>query len=343
MLDKVRIEKAVGMVLAHDVTEIRKGEFKGRAFRKGHVIREADICHLQRLGKRHLYVVKMKQGYMHENDAAVAMANAICGDGVTWHGEPKEGKILLVAAMDGLFKVEVAALTRVNMLGEVMCASRHNNFPVKKGDNVAAARAIPLIIKKEIVDEAVRIAQSVGGVFRVRPLKKAKVGIIITGHEVFTRLIKDQFEPILQKKINRLGSETIGVALAPDDEDVIAKEIKELIEDGADIVLTTGGMSVDPDDVTRRGIQKAGGTECIYGASVIPGAMFMIAYVGSVPVLGIPACGIYHEVTIFDLLFPRILAGERIERREIAAMGHGGLCLNCPDCRYPVCPFGKGS
>ncbi len=343
MLEKVKIEEAVGLVLAHDITEIRRGEFKDRAFKKGHKIHEADICHLQRLGKRHLYVLKIEQGYLHEDDAAIAMADAFCGAGVIWHGAPKEGKLRLLAGEDGLFKVDVDALTQINMLGEVMCASRHNNSIVQKGATVAATRAIPLVVKSEVVDEATKKSRSCGGIFRVKALRKARIGLIITGNEVSTHLIEDQFEPILRKKVDDIGSEIIGVAFVPDDEDVIELEIKRLLSSGADLILATGGMSVDPDDVTRLGIQKAGGKVFFYGAPVLPGAMFMVAYIDNVPVLGVPACGIYHETTILDLVLPRILAGERLSRKEIALTGHGGLCLNCPECRYPVCPFGKGS
>ena len=337
----VKIEDAVGLVLAHDITEIRKGEFKGTAFKKGHRIQAADVCHLQRLGKRNIYVLDKKEGYLHENDAAIAMADAFCGSGMTWHGVPKEGKLKLRAAQDGLFKADVEALTRVNMLGDVMCASMHTNTVVNKGAVVAATRAIPLMVETAVVHNAVGVSNAVGGLFKVKHLRKANAGLIITGNEVFTRLIEDQFEPILRKKVTELGSSVADVVFAPDDPVTIQEGIVRFLSSGVDLILTTGGMSVDPDDVTRHGIQQAGGEILFYGAPVLPGAMFMVAHIKEVPVLGIPACGLYHEATILDLILPRILAGERIGRVEIARMGHGGLCLNCEQCRYPVCPFGK--
>ncbi|MFZ2447358.1 MAG: molybdopterin-binding protein [Syntrophobacteraceae bacterium] len=339
---KVKVEDAIGMVLAHDITEIRRGEFKGAAFRKGHKIREADICHLQRLGKNHLYVLRIEEGYLHENDAAIALADALSGDGVTWKDEPREGKISLLAAADGLFKVDADALTGINMLEEVMCATRHTNFPVKRGDVVAAVRAIPLVIRSEIIDEAVRISEAHGAVLSVKPIRKARAGIVITGNEVYSRLIEDQFEPILRGKMARIGSDVMGVVFTPDDPEHIEREIRNLLTNGADLLLVTGGMSVDPDDVTRQAIARAGAKEFLYGAPVLPGAMFMTSFIGDVPVLGIPACGLYHEATIFDLILPRVLAGERLTRKDIAELGHGGLCLHCAECRYPVCPFGKG-
>ena len=332
----------MGAILAHDITEIRRGEFKGPAFRKGHKVRESDICHLQRLGKRHLFALEIEEGYLHENDAAVAMANAFGGNGVTWQGEPKEGKINLVAAQDGLFKANVEALTEINLLEEVMCASRHTNFPVKEGETIAALRAIPLVIRAEIVDKAVAIARPHGGLFQVKPLRRARAGIVITGNEVFSHLIEDQFELVLRRKMDKIGSEVVGVTFAPDDAECIVREIRRLLSEGADLLLITGGMSVDPDDVTRQAVVEAGGTNILYGAPVLPGAMFMIATIGSVTVLGVPACGLYHEITILDLVLPRVLSGERLTRKDIAALGHGGLCLHCEECRYPRCPLGKG-
>jgi hypothetical protein len=338
----VRIEEAVGMVLAHDITEIRKGEFKGRAFKKGYQIKQTDLCHLQRLGKHHIYVLDIKKGYLHENDAAVALANSFCGPAVGWEGGPKEGKLNLLALSEGLLKVDAEALFRINLLADVMCASLHHNSLVQKGNIVAATRAIPLTVKKTVVDEAVNIAQVCGGIFQINPLRKVNAGLVITGNEIFTHLVEDQFEAVLRKKLQHLGAKTIGVSFTPDDANFIEQEIARFLAQGADLILTTAGMSVDPDDLTRQGIKQAGATEFIYGAAVIPGAMFMLAYIDEVPVLGVPACGLYHQATVLDLVLPRVLAGERLTRRDIAQLGHGGLCLNCSKCRYPLCPFGKG-
>ena len=341
MFKTIPIEDAVGTVLAHDITEIRKGEFKGAAFRKGHVVKTEDICRFLRIGKRHLYVFEIEDGFLHEDEAAVRMAAAICGDGVCVAGEPREGKLNLVAAQDGLLKVQVEALAAFNLLGEVMCATRHTNTVVRKGDVVAGTRAIPLVLSESVVDTASRIAGDSGGLLRVLPIRSATVGLVITGSEVFSGLIEDRFEAVLREKVERIGSCVVGVAFAPDDPAVIGEAILRMRAAGADFILTTGGMSVDPDDVTREGIHRAGGSAECYGAPVLPGAMFMTAEIDGVMVLGIPACGLYHETTIFDLILPRMLAGERIERAEIARMGHGGLCRNCSPCRFPSCSFGK--
>jgi hypothetical protein len=341
MFRTVQLKDAVGLVLAHDVTEIRKGEFKGRAFKKGHIVREKDLCHLQRLGKQRLYVLEIDNGYMHENDASVILADALCGPGVVHKGQPREGKLDLLADKDGLLKVNINTLTRFNLQGMVMCASRHTNSLVRKGDIVAGTRAIPLMVKSDVVYRAAAIAQAPKGIFRIITMPRAKIGLVITGNEVFTRLIEDQFESVLRGKINRLGSEVMGATLVPDSASAISDEIKRWLELGADLILTTGGMSVDPDDKTRYGIRLAGGQAECYGAPVLPGAMLMLAEVNRIPVIGIPACGLYHDTTILDLILPRVLTGEKLTREHIAQMGHGGLCLNCPDCLFPKCPFGK--
>jgi len=361
----VRVDEAVGMVLPHDITEIRPGEFKGRAFRKGYIVREEDIEHLKQLGKEHLFILEIKEDEMHENDAALAIASALSGEGVIQAGEPNEGKINLVAGRDGLLSIDREALLRFNMLGEVMCATIHNNSVVKKGQLVAGTRAIPLVVKKTIIDEAVKIAESVHGVIGVKEIRKPKAGIVITGNEVFHGRIKDAFEPVIRKKIKALDGEIIGVRFAPDDVKIIEERIRELIDAGADLIITSGGMSVDPDDVTRFAIRNLGVEEMHYGSPVLPGSMFLVAYLqntehrtqntdkacleseiwdlcsGFIPILGIPACGMYADITVFDLVLPRILAGEKIGRKELAELGHGGLCLKCETCRYPVCPFGK--
>lgn len=337
----VKVADAVGMVLAHDMTEIRPGEFKGRAFKKGHVVREEDVARLKRMGKEHIYVLDIQPGYLHEDEAAAMMADAFCGAGVAGAGEPKEGKVELVAKHTGLLKVEVDAMTRVNLLGEIMCASRHTNTTVCEGTVVAATRAIPLVVAAQPVEKAVEIGRGCDGIFKVLPFRKARAGLLITGNEVYNHLIEDRFEAVFRKKITAIGSEVVAVAFAPDDSGIIEKEIRRLIADGADLILTSGGMSVDPDDVTRQGIRQVGGELALYGAPVLPGAMFMLSYVGGVPILGVPACGMYHAVTILDLVLPRVLAGEVLTREDIARLGHGGLCLYCKTCRYPVCPFGK--
>lgn len=370
----IPVDEAVGMVLAHDVTEIRQRECKGAAFRKGHVVTREDIDHLRRLGKERLYVLDLAADELHEDDAARALARALMGEGVAIQGEPREGKIDLIAERDGLLKVDREALTRFNMLGEVMCATLHNNTFVRKGRRVAGTRAIPLVVGKEIVDEAVLIAKSARGrpldttarawsesartgIIEVRAMRKPRVGVVITGSEVYHGRIQDAFGPIVRGKVEQVGGKLVGMYYAPDDALFIEARLRELLDAGADLLMTTGGMSVDPDDVTRFAIRNLGVHEVHYGSPVLPGAMVLVAYVRapgrngngqswkqsgqSVPVLGIPACGMYHNATVLDLLLPRVLCGEHIGRRELAEMGHGGMCLHCEECRFPVCPFGK--
>ncbi len=342
MIQVVKIEDAVGHPLAHDITEIRPGEFKGPAFLKGQILQGRDLEHLRRLGKNHLYILKTERGEMHEDEAAVAIADALCGEGVGWSGAPREGKINLKATRDGLLKVDVDALMRFNLLGDVMCATMHTNTVVPNDRHVAATRAIPLVVARRTIRAAVAAAQTAEhGVLRVLPMKKARVGVMITGNEVFYGRIEDRFEPIIRGKVAELGCTVEEVVFLPDDDQEIAKAARRLAARGAELLITTGGMSVDPDDRTRHALKKAGARDMVYGSAVLPGAMFMISYLNDVPVLGIPACGMYASRTILDLVLPRVLAGEKITRREVAELGHGGLCLKCETCTYPRCAFGK--
>jgi len=343
VLKKIKLEDAVGVKLSHDITEIRPGQFKGPAFRQGHTVCDDDLCHLQKIGKNHLYLINLEDDEIHENQAAALLAGGLSGDGIVWEDAPKEGKIGLHAACDGLLKVDTASLAAFNMVDEVMCATRHSHTLVKKGDLVGATRAIPLVMKRGPVERAAAIASTNGGVLSILPLKKVKAGLVVTGNEVYHGLIEDKFAPILSAKIEEMGSVTMGVAFAPDDAGKIAAAIKTHIENGCRLIVLSGGMSVDPDDVTRKGIRQAGAHEFHYGASALPGAMFLVAYIGNVPLLGVPACGLFHRITVLDLVLPRILAGEHIGKKELAFIGHGGLCMDCPECVYPHCPFGKGA
>jgi molybdenum cofactor synthesis domain-containing protein len=343
VLKKIPSNKAVGNKLAHDITEIRPGEYKGPAFRKGHTVCEEDLCHLQRLGKNHLYILdNLSEDEIHENEAAAILAEALAGEGIETEKEAREGKIRLLAGMDGLLYIETAALAAFNMIDEVMCATLHNHTSVKKGEEVAATRAIPLTMKRAPIERAAAIARQNGAIVSVRPLHQCKVGLVVTGNEVFHGIIQDRFAPILEKKVALLGSKAIAVDFVPDNAEKIAAVLRSHLDQACDVILLSGGMSVDPDDVTRHGIQMAGADEMHYGAAVLPGAMFLVAYIEGKPLLGVPACGLYHRITVLDLILPRILAGEKIGKKELALFGHGGLCRNCQDCSYPHCPFGKG-
>jgi hypothetical protein len=341
VLKKIKLKDAVGTELAHDITEIRPGEFKGAAFQKGHTVCNEDLCHLQKLGKNNLYLIDLDEDEIHENQAAALLAAGLAGDGIEWQNEPREGKIQLFAERDGLFSVNTASLAAFNMVDEVMCATLHNHTLVKKGALVAATRAIPLVMNRAPIERAAVIAQQNDATLSVKELRQAKVGLVITGNEVFHGLIEDRFAPVLSGKVTALGSKVDGIAFAPDDEKLISKAICNHLERGCDLIMLSGGMSVDPDDVTRKGIRLAGATEMHYGAAVLPGAMFLAAYIGDVPLMGVPACGLHHRITVLDLVLPRLLAGEKIGKAELAFLGHGGLCQDCEECVYPHCPFGK--
>ena len=341
MQTTIPVEDAVGMILPHDITEIVQGTLKGPAFKKGHIIRSEDVEHLKRLGKEHIYVIRLEPHQIHEDEAAQLLAAALVGPGARASSAPVEGKITILADCEGLLKVNKESLLRFNVLGEVMCATLHDNTPVKKGEIIAGTRLIPLVSEREIIERAVQIALSGDPVIRVKALRQAKAGLVITGNEVFHGRIQDRFEPVLRKKLQDLGSEILQVCFTPDDPALIAEAIRSCLSAGADLIVTSGGMSVDPDDMTREGIRLSGATDIAYGAPVLPGAMFLSGRIGQVPVLGLPACGMFHQITVFDLLLPRILTGETIGRKELAELGHGGLCRTCKDCRYPVCNFGK--
>jgi hypothetical protein len=339
-MKKIRVEKAVGTVLAHDITRILPGQFKGVGFKKGHVVREEDIPELLKLGKRHLYVLNLSGSSLHEEDAALRIAAAVCGPGLRWT-EPSEGKSNILSQADGLLKINVPALLKINRMGNLILSTLKNNFPCRKDQLVAATRIIPLTIQTKKIERLERIAAQARPVVDVIPFRFLKVGAVVTGSEIFNGLIKDEFDRYVGDKIRSFGSTVVKKILVPDDARRIAEAVAELKFLGCELIVATGGLSVDPDDVTRKGVLKAGARLVAYGSPILPGAMFLYALLEGTPILGLPACVYYQTSTILDLMLPRVLAGDPITRSEIAAMGHGGLCLNCEQCRFPICPFGK--
>ncbi len=343
---KIPLHEAVGTVLAHDITEVLPGEYKGRAFRKGHVICEGDLCHLRRLGKNHLFVLSVPRDAMHEDDAAVLLAKSLAGEGVRVAGPPSEGKAVLVAKTPGLLKIKFDALREFNLSGDMACATLHNNSVVACGQVVADTRAIPLIVSRGAVMAAAGICRREMGIIRVLPLRVPNAGLVITGNEVYSGLVQDAFEGVIREKIERYGGTLAGISFAPDDAILIEDRLKEMIGIGADLLIVTGGMSVDPDDVTRLAIRHLGTGEIAYGSAASPGAMILVAWLDQpgkprLPVIGVPACALHAKTTVFDLILPRILSGEEIGKQELAEFGHGGLCMRCAECRFPICPFGK--
>lgn len=340
---EVRVQDAVGMMLCHDITEIVRGERKGARFRKGDVIRAEDVEVLLRIGKEHIYVWEDDENMLHENDAAVILRDLCRSDYMT-ASEPKEGKIELTSTVDGVFEVREDALNAVNDITDVMIATIAQHYPVKAGTKLAGMRVIPLVIDKSTMKKVRETAGS-EPLLRILPYRKMKVGVVTTGSEVFHGRIKDTFTPVIDSKLRAFGLQVDEHRLSDDGTEHTRAAIEELLAIGMDMVLCTGGMSVDPDDRTPAAIRATGARVVTYGAPVLPGAMFLLAYCEkdgrSVPIMGLPGCVMYSPATIFDIIMPRVIAGSEWTRREITRLGIGGLCMECKVCHYPVCPFGK--
>ena len=336
----IPVNEAVGMVLGYDITEIIPGQFKGAAFKKGHIINEADIPRLLNIGKKHIYVVNLSDDTLHENEAAQRIAESAIGKGISLT-DPNEGKIELISTGRGLLKVNPNALEQMNLLQGIMFATIHGGHIVQNGQKLGGTRIIPLTIAKSQIEAVERICESLYPVIEVKPIIRHKIGIVTTGSEIYHGRIEDKFGPVLKRKFKALGSDTLRQMIVDDDVKMIAGAIRELIEEGADFIAITGGMSVDPDDVTPSGIQAAGGSVFTYGAPDLPGAMFLMAEINGIPIVGLPACVMYVKTSIFELIVPRLLANDTITRVDIARLGHGGYCMGCQECRYPNCGFGK--
>lgn len=338
-MKKIKVQEAVGSVICHDITQIIPGKVKGVAFKKGHIVKEEDIPVLLSLGKENLYVWEKKEGMLHEDEAADRLKSLTAGEGLSF-SDTKEGKINFMAKEDGLLKVDKQALFKLNSIGEIILVTLHNNIPVKKGDKVAGTKIIPLVIEENKIKKAEELIKD--KIVRVIPFNAKKVGIVTTGNEVYHGRIKDAFGPVIIKKVEEFNCELLGQTIVPDELDKIISAINSWKEKGAELIICTGGMSVDPDDLTPTAIKNTGVKLVSYGAPILPGSMFLLAYDEELPILGLPGCVMYNERTVFDLVLPRILTGEKLTNEDIAAYGHGGLCMECEPCKFPNCSFGKG-
>ncbi|MFD0588862.1 molybdopterin-binding protein [Paenibacillus sp. GCM10027627] len=332
-LKEVPVHEAVGLRLAHDLTRIVPGQFKGRLFKRGHLIQEEDIPSLLDIGKEHIYTMELGDGDLHEDDAAIRMATALAGDDLSL-SEPHEGKVSIKSPILGLAQVNPELVDAINALGEIALATVKTNAVVQPGRPLAATRAIPLVVPESKVIEVERLAriyrEANGGAapLSVRPFCKLRAGLLTTGGEVFSGRIADKFGPAVREKLQALGSEVAEQRFAPDDRQTIVKEIHYLLGQGYDMILVTGGMSVDPDDRTPGAIKEAGADIVSYGTPMLPGSMLLMGYLGEVPIMGLPGCVMHDPYTSFDVLLPRIAAGDRIVREDIIGLGYGGL-LGC--------------
>lgn len=339
-MKEIATRDAVGHVLCHDLTQIIPGEYKGARFRKGHIVTEDDIPVLLSMGKEHLYVWELQPGVLHENDAAERLCAITISDGMT-RSDVREGKIELFAAQSGVFLADSEKLLAINSIDEITIATRRGNFPVQAGDKLAGMRVIPLVIDEEKLKEADRIA---GGkpILSLLPYRLRTAAVITTGSEVFFGRIEDKFTPVLIEKLAAYGIEVTLHTVVDDQKAHITEAIAAAKAAGADLILCTGGMSVDPDDQTPGAIRDSGAEIVTYGAPVLPGAMLLLGYFADgTPILGLPGCVMYAKATVLDLILPRIAAGVRLEKRDFISLGEGGLCLGCKPCTFPHCPFGR--
>jgi len=340
MLKKIHVEQAIGLTLGHDMTRVIPGKCKEVAFPRGHVVKKEDIPILLSMGKEHVFITEGQEGEVHEEAAAVRLADAFAGSEFN-RSCVKEGRINLVSTTNGVFKVNVPLLNQINSVDGVVLATRHNNTVCHPEMVLAGTKIIPLYMPEADLRKVEELCIKQDKVLRILPFKLKKVGVVVTGSEVYKGLIQDKFTDTIRRKAEALGAHIEHSVVVPDDENMIAGAILDMKASGCEIIFACGGFSVDPDDVTVEGVEQTGAEIIAYGAPVMPGSMCLVAYLDGVPVLGAPACAIWNKATVIEVFLPRMLAGDKITRAEVSALGHGGLCLNCEPCVYPVCPFCK--
>lgn len=337
-MKKINVQDAIGMELCHDITEMNDG-FKGVAFKRGHIIREEDIDHMLRIGKQHIFVWEENAGEIHEDDCARRMAAMAPVEGAHY-SEPAEGKVLLFADQRGMFRVNTQLLKKIDSIGDITICTLPDHYPVEVGARLASMRIVPLVTKEEQIIEAERLCAK-EPLLRLLPYQHKKIGVIITGSEVYHGRIKDKFEPVVRAKMKQYPSEIVGITICDDDLDMIVNAAKQHLENSADFLIFTGGMSVDPDDLTPTAVRQLGAEIITHGVPSQPGNMTLVAYLGDVPILGVPGAAIKLPTTIFDVLLPQIFAGEKVTREELINLADGGLCQMCKACHWPNCTFGR--
>ena len=340
-LKKMKVEEAVGHRLAHDLTRIVPGKFKGAAFRKGQRVRAEDLPRLLDMGKKQIYVLTLGRGEVHENEAARRIARAVAGGNLSLQG-PQEGKINFIAKTHGLLKVNIQALQKINAVGALILSTLHTHACVFPGQVVAGTRAIPLTLPESRIRKVETICRRQGQVLRVLPFRPKKVGVVVTGSEIYEKRIQDHSADVIARKVKAFGSKVVRKVTVPDDPLRIAEEIRRMKGAGCQLIVATGGLSVDPDDRTLEGIRQSGARVVFYGVPILPGSMSVYARLGRTTILGAPACVVHDPTTAFDLFLPRAFADDPISPEEVTHLGHGGFCLKCRVCRYPICPYGKG-
>jgi len=339
-MKKIPVEKAVGMKLCHDITQIIPGEFKGPAFRKDHIIKKEDIEKLRKIGKEYIYVWKPREGEIHENEASLRLSKATSGENIK-SDEPVEGKVTLKSTVKGLFQVKSKLLLKINAIKDITLACLPNHFRVIENQSLAGIRIIPLTIAAKKIEKIEALCQEEGAVFSVKRYKNLRVGIITTGNEVYKGLLKDKFGPLLREKFSYFGADIQEQILCPDETGKINEAIIYFFHQGIDLIALSGGMSVDPDDLTPGAIKESGAKIVTYGVPVQPGNMFMVAYLGETTLIGIPGASLFYKNTILDIVLPRIFVGDTLAKKDFVKMGEGGFCSACISCHYPICYFGR--
>lgn len=337
-MKKIAVEQAVGMTLCHDITKMVDG-FKGAAFKRGHVIREEDVEELLNIGKKSVFIWEENAGEIHEEDCALRMAAMAPVEGAHYTA-PSEGKVLLMADQPGMFRVNKKLLSAINSIGDITISTLPDHYPVQVGVRLASMRIVPLVTKETQIIEAERLCEG-EKLLDLRPYRMKKIGVIITGSEVYSGRIKDKFEPVVRRKMEQYPSEILGVTICDDDLDMIVSAAKAYLEQGADFLIFTGGMSVDPDDLTPTAIRRLGAQIISHGVPSQPGNMTLAAYLDDVAILGVPGAAISLPTTIFDVLLPQIFAGDKLTKEDLVNLAEGGLCQMCKACHFPNCTFGR--
>ena len=327
--DELSVEQVAARILCHDV--VAAGPEGRVKLRKGQILTAADVPALRSYGGE-IHLIEMETGDVHEDEASMRLAHAICGQGTRLSG-PVESQTHLRAAYRGLVQVKPDTLEAMNRLPDVSVFTVYDGQPVDEGKAVAATKVTPLAISGDVLRQAEEIAAGATPIVQVHSFLGRAVGVIV--RERIAGAARDRFEAAIHRKLAWFGSPVLAIQYLPDDAESIAGALRDLIGAEPALILAAGVNSTDPLDLTLQALERVGASTERRGVPAHPGSTCWLAYAGEIPIFGLALCGMFSETTVLDLLLPRFLSGRSVRAGDIASFGHGGLLGKDMGFRFP--------
>lgn len=320
-VEKLPLRQAVGHILLHN----QIGPDGRKVLKKGHRLASSDLPALQALGREQVYVAVLADDDIGENEAARRLGDVVAGPGLKT-STATTGRVNLIAASAGLVKINRQGLLAFNDSPGITLATLTHNTPVQPKKMVGTIKIIPYAVPRPRLEAAEAVARRENPLVAIKPFTVRQAVLITTGSEPARSKVVDAFTPPLQNRLSGYNTALAAGPHVPEDEQAIAAALQQTLNEGAEMVIIAGETSImDPDDITPRAIKAAGGSIVHYGVPAEPGNLLLLAYHGPVPIVGAPGCARSKNYNVVDMVLPRLAAGERLTRRDLIELGHGGF------------------